>query len=64
MDLGGRYGGTLSSSMNMMGAFGGGGAPLVIGILLDTTSRDWSVRFWISDAIFFSAGFAGSGSIR
>ncbi len=56
MDLGGRYAGTLSGSMNMMGAFGGAVAPLVIGILLDATNRDWSVTFWISGAIYFIGG--------
>jgi len=61
MDLGGRYAGTLSGSMNMMGAFGGTVAPLVIGIILDATARDWAVTFWISGAIYFLGGLCWLG---
>jgi len=37
MDIGGRYAGTLSGSMNMMGNFAGFVAPQVGGIILDST---------------------------
>ena len=53
MDVGGKYAGTLSGSMNMMGSFGGMAAPLVIGIILDATARNWELTFWISGVIYF-----------
>lgn len=56
MDIGARYAGTLSGAMNMVGALGAAVAPLVIGIILDTTNRDWAVTFWISGAIYFLGG--------
>jgi len=56
MDLGGNYAGTLSGAMNMVGAIGAAVAPLVIGIILDTTNRDWGVTFWLSGAIYFLGG--------
>jgi MFS family permease len=56
MDVGGKYAGTLSGSMNMMGSFGGMAAPLVIGIILDVTARNWELTFWISGVIYFLGG--------
>ena len=56
MDVGGKYAGTVSGSMNMMGAFGGMAAPFVIGWLLDETGRNWSITFWISGAVYFLGG--------
>jgi ACS family glucarate transporter-like MFS transporter len=56
MDLGGKFAGTLSGSMNMMGSFGGMLAPLVVGVILDSTGRDWAVTFWISGAIYLLGG--------
>ena len=56
MDVGGKYAGTLSGSMNMMGSFGGMAAPLVIGIILDLTVRNWELTFWISGVIYFLGG--------
>jgi MFS family permease len=53
MDLGGRFAGTLSGSMNMMGALGAAVAPIVIGLILDTTDRNWGITFWLSGAIYF-----------
>jgi MFS family permease len=61
MDLGGRYAGTLSGSMNMMGAVGGAAAPLVIGVILDATARDWAMTFWISGVIYFLGGLCWLG---
>lgn len=54
MDLGGRFAGTVSGSMNMMGALGAAVAPIVIGVILDTTGRDWAITFWLSGAIYFA----------
>src|SRR5688572_9460721 len=56
MDVGAKYAGTLSGSMNMMGSFGGMAAPLVIGIILDLTARNWELTFWISVVIYFLGG--------
>lgn len=56
MDIGGRYAGTLSGSMNMMGSFGGAAAPLVIGIVLDSSDRNWALTFWISGIVYFIGG--------
>lgn len=39
MDVGGKYAGTLSGSMNMMGNFAGGLAPFVFGMVLDMARR-------------------------
>ena len=56
MDVGGKYAGTLSGSMNMMGSFGGMFAPLVIGLILDFSDRNWAITFWISGVIYFLGG--------
>jgi MFS family permease len=55
MDVGGRYAGTVSGSMNMMGNFGGMAGPLVVGLVLQFTNRDWQLAFLIS-AIIYSLG--------
>ena len=36
MDVGGRFAGTLSGSMNMMGNFGGMAGPVVVGLILQS----------------------------
>ena len=48
MDVGGRFAGTLSGSMNMMGNFGGMAGPLVMGYILQNTGRNWEITFWLS----------------
>ena len=53
MDIGGKYAGTVSGSMNMMGNFGGMAGPIVVGFVLSLTSRDWQVAFAISAVIYF-----------
>jgi len=55
MDVGGRFAGTLSSSMNMMGNFGGMAGPVVVGHVLGFT-HNWQITFWISSAIYFLGG--------
>src|SRR5262249_61823759 len=52
MDIGGRYSGTLSGSMNMVGNFAGGFSPLVVGYLLAWTAQNWTLTVYISDAIY------------
>ena len=56
MDVGGRYAGTLSGSMNMMGSVGAAIAPLAIGFILDHTQHNWALPFWISGIIYFLGG--------
>jgi MFS family permease len=56
MDVGARYAGTLSGSMNMMGSLGAAVAPLVIGIILDSSGRNWLLTFRLSGLIYFLGG--------
>jgi MFS family permease len=53
MDVGGKYAGTVSGSMNMLGNFGGMAGPIVVGYVLDLTNRDWQLAFAISAVIYF-----------
>jgi ACS family glucarate transporter-like MFS transporter len=50
MDVGGRFAGTLSGSMNMMGNFGGMVGPVAVGYILQNTARNWEITFWLSSA--------------
>jgi nitrate/nitrite transporter NarK len=52
MDVGGKYAGTLSGSMNMMGNLAGGLAPIVVGYVLQHSDRNWILTFWISAAVY------------
>jgi MFS family permease len=56
MDIGGKYAGTVSGSMNMMGNFGGMAGPLVVGLILQNTHRDWQLTFLVSSVIYFLGG--------
>ena len=56
MDVGGKYVGTLSGSMNMMGSLGAAAAPLVIGLILELGDRNWALTFWISGIIYSLGG--------
>jgi MFS family permease len=51
MDVGGRFAGTFSGSMNMMGNFGGFVAPIAIGYILDATGS-WNLTFLISSGVY------------
>jgi len=53
MDVGGRFAGTLSGSMNMMGNFGGMAGPWVMGHILQGTGGNWEITFWLSSAACF-----------
>lgn len=65
MDIGGKYAGTVSGSMNMMGNFGGMVGPFVVGVVLAATtvttatgtSKNWELVFAISSAIYFLGAF-------
>ena len=52
MDVGGRYAGTLSGSMNMAGNIAGGVAPVAVGYILEFSGHNWLITFWISAAIY------------
>ena len=53
MDIGGRYSGTVSGAMNMMGSIAGAVSVTVVGYLLAWTSGNWTMTFYISSAIYF-----------
>ncbi|MSU23575.1 MAG: MFS transporter [Opitutus sp.] len=61
MDIGGKYAGTVSGSMNMMGNFGGMVGPTVVGLVLAATTvttatgttKNWELVFALSSIIYF-----------
>jgi sugar phosphate permease len=57
MDIGGKFSGTLSGSMNMMGNFGGGLAAIVIGYTLAWTNRDWNIALYVAAGVYFLGAF-------
>ena len=48
MDMGGRFAGTFSGSMNMMGNLGGFVGPILVGYVLTMTGQDWTPTFYMS----------------
>ena len=56
MDVGGRYAGTLSGSINMAGNIAGGVAPVAVGYILQFSGHNWMLTFWISAAIYVFGG--------
>jgi MFS transporter, ACS family, glucarate transporter len=52
MDIGGRYSGTVSGAMNMMGSIAGASSVIVVGYLLAWTAKNWTLTFYISAAIY------------
>jgi sugar phosphate permease len=57
MDVGGKYAGTLSGTMNMLGNFGGACLPTVVGLILQWTHNNWDVAFYVSAAVYFCGSF-------
>jgi len=55
MDIGGRYSGTVSGTMNMVGNIGGALSPLAVGYILAWT-QNWSLTFYVSAAIYLVGG--------
>jgi predicted MFS family arabinose efflux permease len=53
MDIGGRYAGTVSGSMNMMGNLAGGLAPMTVGLILDLSNSNWNLALFVSVGIYF-----------
>jgi MFS family permease len=56
MDVGGKYAGTVSGSMNMMGNFGGMLCPFAVGVILQQAHRDWHLAFLLSSIIYLLGG--------
>jgi MFS family permease len=56
MDIGGRYSGTVSGTMNMVGNIGGALSPLAIGYILTFTNNNWALTFYVSSAIYLVGG--------
>jgi MFS family permease len=52
MDVGGRYAGTVSGGMNMMGNFMAGAATLSVPYILANTHQNWVVIFYIAAGIY------------
>jgi ACS family glucarate transporter-like MFS transporter len=61
MDLGGRFAGTLSGFMNMMGMVGGLLAPYTIPIILDSAGGNWDVPILVIAAVYFVGALAWLG---
>jgi ACS family glucarate transporter-like MFS transporter len=57
MDVGGKYAGTLSGTMNMLGNFGGAVSPTAISFILHTTQNNWAATFYVSAAVYFCGSF-------
>lgn len=57
MDVGGRYAGTLSGTMNMMGNLGGVVSPIAIAYILNHSSSNWTLTFYVSAAVYFAGIF-------
>jgi len=52
MDIGGRYAGTVSGAMNMMGSIAGAFSVTVVAYILTWTNDNWTLTFMISSAIY------------
>jgi MFS family permease len=52
MDIGGRYAGTVSGAMNMMGGIAGGLSVIVLTYILAWTGDNWTLTFYVSSAIY------------
>ena len=57
MDVGGKYAGTLSGSMNMMGNFGSAVSPLALGYLMQLTGS-WQLSLYSMAAAYVLAGLS------
>ena len=53
MDVGGRFAGSLSGSMNMMGNAGGALAPMVVPFVLTLTNNNWNANFVMFAVVYF-----------
>jgi ACS family glucarate transporter-like MFS transporter len=53
MDIGGKFAGTVSGSMNMMGNFGGMTGAYIVGQIQFITGKDWFLTFLTASIIYF-----------
>lgn len=51
MDIGGKYVGTVSGTMNMMGNFGGFVSPIVLGYIVGRTGN-WALTFYVTASLY------------
>jgi ACS family glucarate transporter-like MFS transporter len=56
MDIGGRYSGTVSGTMNMVGNIGGALSPLLVGYILTWSPGNWALTYYVSSAIYLMGG--------
>ena len=52
MDVGGKYAGTLSGTMNMWATSAAPSRPLAIGYILHWTHNNWNLTFYVSAAVY------------
>lgn len=52
MDVGDKYVGTVSGTMNMMGNFGGFVSPIVLGYIVGQTGN-WNLTFYVTAGVYF-----------
>jgi len=52
MDVGGRYAGTVSGAMNMLGNIGGVVSPTAISYILRWTHGNWDMTFYVSAGVY------------
>lgn len=57
MDKGGRFAGTVSGAMNMVGGIAGASGSLIVGQILEATNNDWAVALYVSAAIYLVGAF-------
>ncbi|HEY8666746.1 MAG TPA: hypothetical protein VIL86_08785, partial [Tepidisphaeraceae bacterium] len=54
MDVGGRFAGTLSGTMNMMGNLAGFVYPIVAGEIVKASGHNWNLVLYLSAIVYFS----------
>jgi MFS family permease len=52
MDIGGRYAGSLSGSMNMVGQIGSALGPVAVAQVLKFSGNNWALTFWMAAAVY------------
>ncbi|MFA7003607.1 MAG: MFS transporter [Verrucomicrobiia bacterium] len=52
MDVGGRYAGSLSGSMNMVGQIGSALGPVAVAQVLKYSGNNWAMTFWMAAAVY------------
>ena len=52
MDIGGKFSGTVSGAMNMLGNLAGFAAPVLGGFLLDRTHGNWNMLLYVMGAVY------------